>query len=140
MGRRGLLEKSALDLAELRGRIEHWRKTRSSRGRMPPELWEAAVTLARTHGVHAVSKHLRVRYGSLKERVEGASGRKAKVVKTRLAPEFVELEPMLPRRPVFGATVMELVSASGARLIVRVTGAAGADVVALIRELYDRTP
>jgi|WetSurMetagenome_2_1015567.scaffolds.fasta_scaffold182445_3 hypothetical protein len=140
MGRRGLLEKSAPDLDEVRGQIEHWRKTRPSRGTMPRELWEAAATLARSHGIYAVSQHLHISYDSLKTHVEGATLPKAKALKKPLSPEFVELGPVLPQRPVVDATVMELVGASGSRLIVRMSGAAGADVVALIRELYNRAP
>jgi hypothetical protein len=140
MGRRGLLVKSAPDLDEVRGQIEHWRKTRSSRGRMPPALWEAAARLARSRGIYAVSQHLNVNYDSLKSRVQGASKPKAKGARGRTVPQFVELGAILPTRPVVDATVMELVGATGSRLIVRVTGATSADVVALVRELYGRTP
>jgi hypothetical protein len=141
MGRRGLLVKSAPNLDEVRGHIEHWRKTRPSRGRMPPHLWEAAATLARSQGIHAVSQELHVSYDSLKAHVNGrAAGPRAKGAPKRLATQFVELGPVLPMRPEVGSTVMELVGATGSRLIVRVTGAAGADVVTLIRELYNRVP
>lgn len=140
MGRRGLLVKFAPDLDEVRGRIEHWRRTRRSRGRMPCELWAAAATLARSHGIYAVSKHLQVNYESLKSHVVGARGPEAKANKTQPAPEFVELGPVLAQRPVIGATVMELVGSSGSRLIVRVTGATGADVVGLVRELCRSVP
>jgi hypothetical protein len=37
---------------------------------MPPALWDAAVSLARTHGVYAIARVLRVSYGTLKQRVE----------------------------------------------------------------------
>jgi hypothetical protein len=138
MGRRGLVVKSAPDLDEVRGQIEHWRKTRSSRGRMPLALWEAAAALARTHGIYAVSQQLHVSYDSLKAHVDGVAKSKTRMSKGRLAPQFVELGSILPARPTFEGTVMELVGASGNRLIVRVTGPAGADVVALVRELYGR--
>ena len=54
--------------------------------------------------------------------------------------QFVELLPAMAVSSPPGAMVLELVGAGGNRLIVRVAGAAGADVVALIRQLYDRAP
>jgi hypothetical protein len=132
------MTKSAADLDQVRGRIEHWRKTRRSRGKMPPELWEAAARLARSHGIYAASQQLHVSYDSLKAHVHGVGKAKAKIVKGRVAPQFVEVEPLGSMAPALDATVMELVGAAGNRLIVRVAGAASADVVALVRELYGR--
>ena len=139
MGRRGLVVRSASQLDEVRGNIEHWRKTRANRGRMPAHLWEAAVALAEEHGIHAISKGLRISYDRLKAQVdEAAKAQKTRGSKGRLVSEFVELVPAAAMGSPTGTTVMELVGASGARLIVRVAGAASADIVALIRDLYNR--
>jgi hypothetical protein len=141
MGRRGLLSKSVSALDEVRGQIEHWRKTRANRGRMPAHLWQAAVTLAQSHGISAVSQRLRISYDRLKVHVDAAGkGRNVKGTRGRAEAEFIELVPAMSVTSLPGATVMELVGVGGNRLIVRVAGAAGADVVALIRELYDRAP
>ena len=141
MGRRGLLSKSASALDEVRGQIEHWRKTRANRGRMPAHLWQAAVALAQSHGISAVSQGLRISYDRLKVHVDAAGkGRKVKGSRGWPEAEFIELVPAMSVTSPPGATVMELVGVGGNRLIVRVAGAAGADVVALIRELYDRAP
>ncbi len=94
--------------------------------------------LARSHGIYAVSQHLHVSYDSLKAQVRGAARAKAKIVKGRVAPQFVELGPLGRPASVLDGTVMELVGVSGNRLIVRVAGAASTDVVALVRELYGR--
>jgi hypothetical protein len=126
-------------LDEVRGQIEHWRKTRPNRERMPAHLWEAAVALAEEYGIYAISRGLRVNYGGLKARVDGAAkAERTRSAKGRVVSEFIELVPAVAMGSPTGTTVMELVGASGDRLIVRVAGAASADVVALIRELYNR--
>jgi hypothetical protein len=139
MGRRGLLSNSASTMDEVRGQIEHWRKTRANRGKMPAHLWQAAVTLAQLHGIFPVSQGLRISYARLKAHVDAAGkGRNVKGTEGRPKAKFIELVPAMAVNSRPGTTVMELVSVGGSRLIVRVAGAAGADVVGLIRELYDR--
>ena len=141
MGRRGLVSKSASTMDEVRKQIEHWRKTRPRRCRMPEHLWQSAIGLAQSQGIYAVSQGLYISYDRLKAQVDAAGkGRKNKGVRKRQEAEFVELVPAMAVTSPPGATVLELVGAGGTRLIVRVAGAAGADVVALIRELYDRAP
>ncbi len=55
-------------IEEVRDRIEHWRKTRQKRSPMPEQLWDAAIPLARTHGIYAVAKALRVNYDTQGQR------------------------------------------------------------------------
>jgi len=85
---------------------------------MPPALWEAAVSLARTHGIYAIARALRVSYETLKRRVEqppggGSLGRQE-------APDFVEIPvaQLVPSSEATG-TVVELTAPDGARLVVR---------------------
>ena len=59
------------ELRELRGRIEHWRATRESQGRMPEALWEAAAAAAKNHGVSRVASELKLGYAGLKLRMQG---------------------------------------------------------------------
>lgn len=141
MGRRGLMSKSASSMDEVRKQIEHWRKTRPHRCRMPEHLWQSAIGLAQAQGIYAVSQGLRISYDRLKAHVDAAGqGRKVKGIQKRQEVDFVELIPAMAVSSRAGTTVMELVTVGGTRLIVRVAGAAGADVVALIRELYDGAP
>jgi hypothetical protein len=100
---------------QLSQRIEHWRKTRLRRGRMPEELWEAAVEIAREHGVHATAASLRISYDALKRRVGVEAKGKRRV--SRTAPAFVELSPGLPIS--MGGPVVELVVPSGGKLTIR---------------------
>ena len=59
----------AARLEQLRGRIEHWRRTRTKHGPMPEALWDEAALLARGLGVCPVSRALGIGYESLQERV-----------------------------------------------------------------------
>ena len=55
------------EISEVRARVERWRGEREGWSRMPGDLWEAAVELARSHGVSLVSRELRLDYTSLKK-------------------------------------------------------------------------
>jgi hypothetical protein len=124
---------------EVRKQVEHWRKTRPHRCRMPEHLWQSAIELAQAQGIYAVSQGLHISYDRLKAHVDVAGkGRKIKGIQRRREAEFVELLPAMAVSSPADAMVLELVGAGGNRLIVRVPGAAGADVVAMIRELYGR--
>ncbi len=65
--------------AEVRDQVAEWRETRTSRGRMPKEIWAAAVSLAQQYGVSKTAISLRLSYDSLKRnllRSEGGSATK----------------------------------------------------------------
>jgi hypothetical protein len=103
---------------------------------MPEELWRSAVLLARTHGVYAVARALRVDYGALKKRCNDPEACR----KTRDMPgKFIEL----PRTPVFGraepdGVVVELSDADGAKLVVRLAGGEGLEVRSLAEAFWSR--
>lgn len=125
---------SAVDA--VRERIEHWRETRAKRTRMPEELWDAAASMAREHGLWSVSRALRVNYESLKSRAsrtkdsgDGVSGPAG----------FVELEPMQFAGSVAQAGgVVELSGADGAKLTIRVGLREVLDVTALADAFWRR--
>lgn len=81
------------EAGSLRARIEEWRRSGVSPGRMPVELWREAEELASRHGVYAVSRGVGVSYGTLKRRVEGADGC-ASDAGTAVEPRFVEFQPL----------------------------------------------
>jgi hypothetical protein len=54
MGRRRGSPLSSAQVKEVGQQVAHWRRTRRKRSPMPPALWNAAVSLARTHGVCTV--------------------------------------------------------------------------------------
>jgi len=102
------------DADRVRERINAWRQTREKRTRMPEDLWQAAIDLARDHGAWATSRALRVRYDTLSLRLKESSATAA----TGRA-GFVEL-PTPPSVAMRGqATVIELSRADGTRLTMR---------------------
>ena len=116
------------DIEAVRQGIEEWRQTRAKRTRMPEDLWQAAVSLAREHGLWRISRALRVRYEGLKSRLAPAKARSAEPKDAR----FVELGPALGRaRGEAGVTTVELSRADGARLSLRVPDG-GVDVQSLM--------
>jgi len=74
-------------IAQLQLQPDEIRSTRPRGKRLPDSVWQAAVELAREHGVSSVAHHLRLDYAGLKKRVGGVSHRRRKARK----PAFVEL-------------------------------------------------
>ena len=121
-------------IVEVRGRMEHWRRTRKSKKPMPPELWRAAVAVAREHGVFAVSRELRLNYNTLKVRVKEAQ-RSAKPPQM----DFVELKLAPPAEAVPAAGLeVEFVRASGDKMIMRLPAAKAEDAATLARVFWSR--
>lgn len=56
-------------LEQVEQRFRCWRESRKQGGRIPPALWAAAVNMAKEHGVHRISRQLRLDYNRLKQRV-----------------------------------------------------------------------
>lgn len=97
---------------------------------MPEELWEAAVSAAREHGIWAVSRALRVNYESLRSRVDGRA-RKGRSV-TRGRGDFVEIDGAQVLGASQGGTAtLELSRPDGASLTIRLEGRGAVDLLAL---------
>jgi hypothetical protein len=56
-------------IVQLQRQLDEFRSTRPRRTKLPESLWEAAVELARQHGVYSVAQPLRVDYMGLKKRL-----------------------------------------------------------------------
>ena len=56
-------------IAELQRQLDQFRSTQQRRTKLPESLWQAAVELARQHGVHSVAQPLRLDYMGLKKRL-----------------------------------------------------------------------
>src|SRR5215469_16252549 len=74
-------------ITQLQRQLEQFRSNRPGRKKPPESLWEAAVELARQHGIYAVAHPLRLDYTRLKQRLGGMPSRPRKQSK----PAFVEL-------------------------------------------------
>ncbi len=101
---------------------------------MPEDLWQEAVTTARAHGVYAVCREVRLNYNALKARVGGALAAAA-----RPESEFVELKlPMAGGAVQVQGLEVELVRASGDKMVLRMAAAEHTDVMAFVRAFWSR--
>ncbi len=120
-------------LSRAQRRVDHWRGNGGGQGRrMPEELWQEAVEVARVEGLYATSRALRIDYCRLKERLSTTVT--AAAVDAQ-APAFVELD--LGQVHGGGKAVVELSDRDGSRVRVEVA-AALVDVMGLVRTFWSR--
>ena len=74
-------------IVQLQHQLDQFRSTQPRRTKLPEPLWQAAVELARQHGIYPVAHPLRLDYMGLKKRLGGVSRPRGKARK----PAFVEL-------------------------------------------------
>jgi len=74
-------------IVQLQRQLDQFRSTQPRRTKLPEPLWQAAVELARQHGIYSVAHPLRLDYMGLKKRLGGISTLRRKGTK----PAFVEL-------------------------------------------------
>ena len=114
-------------LVRLVERVAQWRRARGGRGgRIPSELWEAAIAVARVEGVHATARAIGFNRGRLADRMGddgsgGGSGSDAR---------FVAFD--MPRAS--NSVVVDVVGRHGEQM--HVEGMSGGDVIALIDRLW----
>src|SRR5258706_3652980 len=75
---------------QLQRQLDQFRSTQPRRTKLPEPLWQAAVELAREHGVYSVAHPLRLDYMRLKKRLGGPPTLRQKKA-TKVA--FAELIP-----------------------------------------------
>jgi hypothetical protein len=115
-------------------RLSAWRSTRQRGQRIPEDLWKAAVTLARSHGLNPTASALKLNYYDLQRRLGSAP------VHGGAAPlpsAFVELAAPSPVIRAEGTT-LELVRPSGSRVILRLTSDHPTELCPLV-ELFLRS-
>jgi hypothetical protein len=114
-------------ITQLQRQLEQLRSTQPARKRLPESLWQAAVELARQHGIYAVAHPLRLDYTRLKQRLEGIPSQSRKLSK----PGFVELigsgAANLPE------CVIEFESAGGGKMRVQWKATVPPDWASLLR-------
>ena len=109
---------------QLQRQLEQFRNTQPRRTKLPESLWQAAVELARQHGVYPVAHPLRLDYTRLKERLGGSptvGGKKA------TKPAFVEL--VAPSRAQLEECVIEFESSGGSKMRIQWKATAPPDLV-----------
>ena len=105
--------------------FENWRRERKRGQRIPEDLWDTAVELAKQQGVWPAARALNLDHNRLKRRV----GNGEDDVKSGA---FVEL---IPQRAIVCTCTVEMEDARGARMRIELKGAA-ADVTALSRTFW----
>ena len=114
-------------IVQLQRRFDEFRSTQPHRTRLPETLWQAAVDLARQHGLHPVAHPLRLDYMGLKKRLEGVPGPQKKVA----APAFVELIASHPA--TISECVIEFESSIGSKMRIQWKGSSTPDWASLLR-------
>jgi hypothetical protein len=117
------------NLAQVIERFGVWRASRKAGGRIPPELWAAAVDMAKVDGPYRISKQLRLDYSGLKRRLEGSGG---DARPERADTRFIELvgAQASSTAPLHDC-VIELHNARGATMRVELNGAGLAGLAGL---------
>jgi hypothetical protein len=57
-------------IAQLQRQLDQFRSTQQRQTKLPEPLWQAAIELARQHGVYSVAHPLRLDYTGLKKRLK----------------------------------------------------------------------
>jgi hypothetical protein len=127
---------TSAELEQLQRRIERWRMSRVSQGRMPEPLWAAAAEAAAQHGVSRVASALGLGYAGLKQRVEAAAPSRSVSEAEEAKRGFVEVRgaQVLSSSPP-DCTIIEYAGRDGSRLKVTLPTARSVDVPALLLAL-----
>ena len=114
-------------VAQLQRQLEQFRSTQPGRTKLPESLWQAAVELARQHGVDRVAHPLRLDCTRLKKRLSGSPTIRRKATK----PAFVEL--VAPSCAQLEECVIEFESSGGSKMRIQWKAADPPDWTALLR-------
>jgi hypothetical protein len=114
-------------IAQLQCQLEQFRASRPARTKLPESLWQAAVELARQHGINAVAHPLRLDYTRLKHLLGGTPSQTGKQAK----PAFVEL--VGGGAAVLPECVIEFESPAGGKMRIQWRAAVPPDWSGLLR-------
>ena len=114
-------------IVQLQRRFDEFRSSRPHRTKLPKTLWQAAVELAREHGLHPVAHPLRLDYMGLKRRLDGLRASEKKAA----APAFVELITAHPA--TVAECVIEFEFRTGSKMRIQWKGSAAPDWISLLR-------
>lgn len=123
------------DVTQTRREFDRWRRSRPRGERIPSALWEAAIVLAREHGVSKVSLALRLDYYALQRRITEASELMTTTSATQAG--FVELS--LPTAAPLRCQI-ELADHRGGTMRVELSGMSPQDLAAFVRSVSRTEP
>jgi hypothetical protein len=118
-------------IVQLQRQLDQFRSTRPRRTKLPEPLWEAAVELARQHGLYSVAHPLRLDYVQLKKRLGGVTN----VGKKSAKPAFVELIAAHPAS--VADCLIEFESSAGSKMRIQWKGPSAPDWASLLRAWRD---
>ena len=113
---------------QLQRQLDQFRSTQTQRTKLPEALWEAAVELARQHGIYRVAHSLRLDYMGLKRRLGGISAPRINPNK----PTFVELTAPSPAAPL-SEYALDFESPGGRKMRIQWKASATPDWTSLLR-------
>ena len=114
-------------ITQLPRQLDQFRASQPARTKLPESLWQAAVELARQHGIYAVAHPLGLDYTRLKQRLGGTPNQPRKQNK----PAFVEL--IGDGAAVLPECVIEFESPGGGKMRIRWKAAEPPDWASLLR-------
>ena len=114
-------------ITQLQRQLDQFRSTQPGRTKLPEPLWQAAVGLARQHGVYAVAHPLRLDYTRLKQRLGDIPKRQQKASK----PAFIEF--LGGGSAAVSECVIEFESATGSKMRIQWKAAVPPDWASLLR-------
>jgi hypothetical protein len=114
-------------IVQLQRQLDQFRSTQQRRAKLPESLWEAAVELARQHGVYSVAQPLRLDYMGLKKRLGEPTSHRRKARRQA----FVEL--IAPPAAALEECVIEFESSRGAKMRIQWKASAPPDWASLLR-------
>ncbi len=123
-----------LSLEDVNQLFTTWRTERNHKGRIPDELWEAAVALSRHYSVHLISKTLRVNHSALRDRITIHTQKENTLTK----PSFLELPS--PSSSSISECHVEMENRNGERIRMHFTGEIDLDLLALSRDFWTGKP
>jgi len=116
-----------VSLEEAKARFEEWRNIRRGKARIPPELWSAAVEVARKEGINRTARELHVAWDDLKRRMPAIGA-------VPQQPAFVEF--VTPQAQTAPECTIEVEGRRG-KLRIQLKGASAAYLATLSRELVE---
>ena len=135
-------EPTSEDLDPLREQIRAWRSARHRPSRMPSEIWDHGVILAREFGVCKVARAVGLDYTALRKRVAAA-----KEIPGLVLPTFVELpgtlfaveDPSVPTleapataQPGGPGTLIDIATPDGVRIRIQLEAGRGMEAAGIV--------
>ncbi len=115
---------------EVQARFEHWRNTRTKRGKIPEELWSAAAELTNFHSINQIARLMRLNASDLSKKISSIS-RSVVKMNDESPVSFIEL-PKISNCNA-GSCEIDLKRSDGSEMQIRLSSKNTADLPALIQ-------